>query len=137
MPPDKLEDKYNHVLRYWAHGERAVRAESIEAGRAAQRADAAADVAAACATLFWMEGEEDWRFACGVKVVGQRRRARPTCDGGLSGAISGVAGAMYYVMIHVVGGVRAECRALRGCVRHLTHMLGYSCTCVSSPQASI
>ena len=103
---------------------KAVRAESIEAGRAAQRADAAADVAAACATLFWMEGAEDWRFACGVKVVGQRRRARPTCDGGLSGAISGVAGAMYYVMLHVVGGVRAECRALRGCARVFTHMLG-------------
>ena len=122
---------------YWAHGVRAVHAESIEAGRAAWRADAAADVAAACATLFWMEGAENWRFACGVKVIGQRRRARPTCDGGLSGAISGVAGAMYYVMLHVVGRVRAECRALRGCVRHLTHMLGYSCTCVSSPRASI
>ena len=122
---------------YWAHGVRAVRAESIEAGCAAWRADEAADVAAACATLFWMEDAENWRFACGVKVIGQRRRARPTCDGGLSGAISGVAGAMYYVMLHVVGRVRAECRALRGCVRHLTHMLGYSCTCVSSPQASI
>ena len=44
---------------YWAHSVRAVRAESIEAGRAAQRADAAADVAAACATRFWMEGAED------------------------------------------------------------------------------
>ena len=71
---------------YWAHGVRAVRAESIEAGCAAWRADAAADVAAACATLFWMEDAENWRFACGVKVIGQRRRARPTCDGGLSGS---------------------------------------------------
>ena len=59
---------------YWAHSAcesyvRALRAESIEAGRAAWRADAAADVAAACATLFWMEGAENWRFACGVKVI--------------------------------------------------------------------
>jgi hypothetical protein len=83
---------------YWAHGVRAVRAKSIEAGRAAWRADAAADVAAAYATLFWMEGADNWMIACGLKVVGQRRRARPTCDGGLSGAISGVARAMYYVI---------------------------------------
>ena len=71
---------------YWAHGVRTVRAESTLAGRAARQTDAAADVAAACATLFWMEGAENWRFACGVKVIGQRRRARPTCDGGLSGS---------------------------------------------------
>ena len=60
---------------YWARSVRAVRAESIEAGRAAWQADAAADVAAACATLFWMEGAENWRIAYGLKVVGLRRPA--------------------------------------------------------------
>ena len=67
---------------YWAHSVRAVKAKSIEAGRAAWRADAAADVAAAYATLFWTEGAKKRRIACGLKVVGQRRRARPTCNGG-------------------------------------------------------
>ena len=85
MPPDKLKDKYNHVLgpqcESGARREHQGRSRGVASRRGCRRRSG-------MSTLFWMEGAENWRIACGPKVVGLRRRARPTCAGGALWRIS-------------------------------------------------